>query len=472
MGVVSYISDRLTNIMSGRGTTADRRVFERYALQLIDPAQAEASYRSSWLVRKIVDVPALDMTRSWRDWQADKDIIEKIEAEEKRLQVKEKCKRALILSRLYGGGALILGTDDPDPMQPINPEAVKQGGLTYIHVLSRWQLSLSEERLDPADPWFGKPTYFEINARGLGDNVKLHPSRVVEFIGQRVPEGSYYGTQGLGGSWFWGDPIMQSIGQAVRNADLAQDGFAALIDKASVDILKIPDLMAKAGDDGFANRLMTRLAAAQQGMSNYRALAIDSLEEWQQLTVQWGGIPNTMDSFLLVVSGAADIPMTRLLGQSPRGLQSTGDGEERDYQSMISARQQELLVPALDRIDELLIPSAIGTAQSDIYYEMASLIQDNEKDGALIEFNYAQALSLRANTGEFDPEVLAKAELNRMLESGRYPGLENAIEEAANEGIAEAPDPNEPDPSALVATDPPSVAPPVQQKGKKPAPKP
>jgi hypothetical protein len=45
-----------------------------------------------------------------------------------------------------------------------------------------------------------------------------------------------------------------------------------------------------------------------------------------------------------VVAGAADIPLTRLLGQSPRGLQSTGDGEERDYHSMIKARQSgELL---------------------------------------------------------------------------------------------------------------------------------
>jgi hypothetical protein len=36
--------------------------------------------------------------------------IEKLEAEERRLQLKAKCQRALILARLFGGGALILGT--------------------------------------------------------------------------------------------------------------------------------------------------------------------------------------------------------------------------------------------------------------------------------------------------------------------------------------------------------------------------
>jgi hypothetical protein len=67
------------------------------------------------------------MTRAWRDWQANADDIQKLEAEEKRLQLKMKCQRALVLARLYGGSALILGTNDADPMQPLRPEATKQG---------------------------------------------------------------------------------------------------------------------------------------------------------------------------------------------------------------------------------------------------------------------------------------------------------------------------------------------------------
>jgi hypothetical protein len=69
--VIPFMRDRLTNVMSGMGTTADKRVFSRYAFIPLAPEQAEAGYRSSWLVRKIVDIPPLDMTRAWRDWQAD-----------------------------------------------------------------------------------------------------------------------------------------------------------------------------------------------------------------------------------------------------------------------------------------------------------------------------------------------------------------------------------------------------------------
>jgi hypothetical protein len=242
---------------------------------------------------------------------------------------------------------------------------------------------------------------------------------------------------------------MQSIGEAVKNADLAQSGFAALIDEAKLDILKIPDLMVLTATQEGTQQVLNRLSAANIGKSSWRALMLDAEEEWQQKQITWAGIPEIISAYLNVVAGAADIPVTRLLGQSPKGLQSTGDGEERDYHSMIRARQNELLGPALDRIDELLIRSALGSVPTDIYYEFAPLRDMDEKDAATIEGQFATALKARSDTGMFQEDVLAKAELNRMLESGRYPGLETAIEEAENEGIADPTDPAQ-DPADLL----------------------
>jgi phage-related protein (TIGR01555 family) len=429
MGAVLNFVDRLTNIMSGKGTTADRRAWERYVFVPIEPVEAESAYRTSWLVRKIVDVPALDMTRAWRDWQADKDDIASLEAEEKRLQLKDKCKRALILSRLYGGGALLLGMNDgTDPSQPLNPAGVKEGGLSYIHVFSRWQLSLGPMRLDPVDPWFGKPEYFQININPAQQQLQIHPSRIVEFIGQRCTEGSWISAN-TPGSWFWGDPIMQSVGQAVRNADLAQDGFAALIEEAKVDVLSIPGLTERASTPDYEQRLLSRLQGAAMGKSTWRALLIDSAEKWDQKQINWANMDKVLDSYLVIVAGAADIPMTRLLGQSPRGLQSTGDGEERDYQSMIAARQAEQLTPALDRIDEMLVPSALGATQPDIYYTMGPLQEMTEKDAGLVEFQLSQTIAEYAATGLIPDGALSEMAKNRIIESGRWPGSESAFED-------------------------------------------
>ena len=61
---------------------------------------------------------------------------------------------------------------------------------------------------------------------------------------------------------------------------------------------------------------------------------------------------------LQVAASAADIPVTRLLGQSPAGLSATGDSDTRNYHDMIAARQELDLRPQLERLDALLLRSA------------------------------------------------------------------------------------------------------------------
>ena len=447
--VVPFMRDSLTNLLTGQGTSIDRRTAGFYAFVPVTPDQAEAGYRGSWLQRKIIDIPAKDMTRNWRDWQTSKDKIEKLEAEERRLQIKAKCRRALILSRLYGGGGIVLGTDDRNLMEPLNVARVRLGGLRYAHVMSRHELVEGAKRTDPTDPWYGEPEYFQISAPGRAP-VQLHPSRVVTFIGQRAPEGSHL--QGM--SWYWGDPIMQSIGDAVKHADLAQAGFAALIDEAKLDIFKFKDLMSLIATDAGMATLNRRLSATQSGKSTWRSVAIDAEDEWEQRQVSWAGIPETLLTFLQVVAGAADIPVTRLLGQSPKGLQSTGDGEERDYHSKVKADQDELLAPRLDRIDELLIPSALGSRPSDVYFEFAPLTEPTEKEKAEIAAKDAETVKKMADTGHLPDAVLTEIAANKMIESGYWPGCEASFEKHRAE--MENPEP-EPDPAelGLVATDPP-----------------
>jgi phage-related protein (TIGR01555 family) len=441
MGTVTRLFDRLANVMSGMGTSVDRRSHASYVFTPLTHQQAEAAYRSSWLVRKIVDIPAKDMTRTWRDWQADDAQIEAIEREERRLQLRPKLQRAVILARLYGGGAIIMGTKDGDPLKEIDLERVGKEGLTYLHVMSRHQLTTGDPVMDPADPWFGHPSYYQIHAPN-GLQPKIHPSRVVPLVGQPVPEGAFMKVDR-----FWGDPIMQSIGEAVKNADTAQAGFASLIEEAKIDIIKMPDLLDNWASDANEQKLLTRLEVAQTGKSIWRQLLLDGEEEWEQRQINWAGIPDIMRAFLEAVAGAADIPVTRLLGQSPKGLQSTGDGEERDYHSKVRADQDEILAPALDRIDDLLIRSALGSRPDEIYFEWSPLVETSEKDGGAIEKQAAETLKIYADTGILGSEQVTAIAQNRMIEVGRWPGCEAAFEEKPDPVDEE----NDEDPEAALA---------------------
>lgn len=421
---LALMRDGLANIAKGRGTTVDSRTYNQWFLNIMDPQQAEAAYRDNWLARKIVDIPAKDMTREGRAWQAENTEIEPLEKEEKRLQLWPKLLRCLTLARLYGGAALIPSVGDSDLEQPLNLEAVGKGGLRFINVVNRWQMSHGNEILDPESEWFGHPEWFQITTK-QGAQIKLHPSRVIAFVGQKVPEGSQF-TQT--DSFFWGDPILQSINEAVQDATGAAGGFAALVDIAATDIIKIPDLMEIAGSEEHETRLMNRLALAAQGRSTHRATLLDTQEEWEQRQLTWAGIPEVLMAFYELVAGAADIPVTRLLGQSPKGLQSTGKGEQADYHSKVMADQNELLCPQLERVDELLIRSALGSRPADIYFEFNSLEQPDEAKDAEIEKKRADTLKVYGDMGIFEDEAIAEIAKNAMIESGRWPGCEAAFD--------------------------------------------
>ncbi len=432
------MQDRLTNVMSGMGTTADKAVYGGYGMVAAQPAIVEAAYRTSWLMRKIVDIPAIDMTRAGRAWQADSDQIELIEAEEKRLQLKAKLKRALVLARLWGGGAIVLGVkgQGDDPTKELDPKRATKGGLPWIKVYSRNQLQALDEIENPDDPWSGHPKSYLLSLRN-GGQISLHPSRVIAFVGQPVPEGSMMASE-----WFWGDPLYQSIESALQNADLAQDGFAGLISEASIDVIKIPDLMESWSTTEYEAQLTARLAATKRGKSTWRALILDGAEEWDQRQTTWTGMPDMITSYLQIIAGAADIPVTRLLGQSPKGLQSTGEGEEKDYHAMIEARQDEILTPALDRIDQFLIPSALGSLPPEIWWRFNPLMRLSPKDAMEIETKRATTLKTYGDAGLIAPDALTKIAENAMSESGQWPGCDEAFDEATMDpGATEPPDP-------------------------------
>lgn len=223
--------DGLINLLTGRGTSVDRGANSFWHFVKKDHNQIVAAYRSNWLTAKIVDLPVRDMTREWRDWQADKGDIEKIEAVEAQLQLRDKLRTALTYGRL-GGGALILGFGDANPMAP----APENAPLTFVHVLSRYQISLSDQVYDPADPLYMQPRWFMLNTNG--GQFPLHPSRVIPFKGEMVPNMGSVGWDDA----FWGDSIIDRVDKAVQNAITASDGFASLIDEAKIDIFRFNGL--------------------------------------------------------------------------------------------------------------------------------------------------------------------------------------------------------------------------------------
>lgn len=411
---------------------------------------ALAAYRSSGLLRKIIRLHANDRVREWRDWQSDKDTIELVEAEEKRLGLLDKVRRAEKL-RGIGGGALIIITAG-DHATPLTPEMVSKGGIVAINVVSRWQIRGTDWVRNIASPDHGQPLMWEVDGDAI--STKIHPSRVVCFQAERLPEGSALSDEEA----FWGDSRISQVQTEVARYDNAQRWFSELVRKAKLLRFGISNLTDYRPED-----LSARVALIATGENSLNATVYnlptkdgagneaggEKIDDYQ---VTWTGIPQMMDAFAQGAATVGDTPFTLLFGRSPAGMNATGEYDDKSWSKIIGMGQELEVRPCLEKIDPLLLRSA-GVANPDkVWWIFAPLDKPSEADEAKTFDLLMTAINKLIDSGTVPSHALAEAVQNLIEERGYLPGLSGALAKLSEDerfGIVSEPSNDNTDPSAI-----------------------
>lgn len=425
--------DTLVNFVSRIGVSGDKAVGNTYAAPSYNKTEIDAAYRSSWLARKVIDIPPLDMTREWRNWQASEKQIEDMEQWEKDFGIVTKTRRALTWGRLYGGGALILGVDQGNANTPLDIEKVTQGSLKFVHALHRFELIAQDVIRDPMDPLFGQPKMYQVNSAQQG-SVEIHPSRVIRFLGNEYPDEAMSGAdQG------WSDPYWMTLRDIVTQNDALSAVISSLVQEAKVDVITVPNLMEMVGTDVAEERLLKRFTLAMTMKSLNNTTLLDggpdgkSGEQWTRKEMNFGGLDGIMKLFLAVAAGAADIPATRLLGKAPDGMNATGDSDTRNYYDMLSSRQELELWPSLIPLDKIMQLHLFGKIDDNIYFESAPLWQMTPAENADIASKKAATSKVYADMNVMPDLAFAKIVQNQLIEDATFPGIEAALKEFGDE---------------------------------------
>jgi len=422
--------DGLRNIVASLGTSRDKASSSTYELIQIDEGQLVAMYRSSAVARKIVDLPAEDSLREWREWQATAEQITGIEAEENRLNYQAAIIKCSKRARLFGGSVIFIGTGDENLEEPLNPESIGLGGIKYLTVISRQDLMAGALEADPRSPMYGKPTFYHLSTvTGL---LVIHPTRLVILTGDELPDERYSGLN-LG----WGDPVLQSVLTDVRNLDATVANVASLIFEAKIDVISIDGFNEglRSGGKAYEELVLARAALTATGKGINGALLMDAKDKYDQKSANFTTLPNLMDRFMQMVSAASSIPMTLLFGMSPGGLNASGDADTRGYYDRVKVLQALELTPAMAVLDECLIRSALGSRPPGIHYTWRPLWQPTTKERAETGKLIADTFKVVYDMTDIVPdEAIAKALVNALTESGLAPGLEISVAEYFGSG--------------------------------------
>lgn len=428
---IPSVNDGLVNLTSGMGTSRDKASQATYTKATFDSEKVLNAYANSSFVQRAVDMPSEDAVRQWRDWQADSTDITFIEAEEKRLNLKMKVLEALRLSRLVGGAAILIGNGDKDPREPIDWENMEMGGIKYLTVLSRDDITAGLVEDDVMSEGYGKPKYWYFTT-STGGMQQVHPSRLAFFYG--VPP-LITTSRNNNDGWGYSD-IAGKLDRIIAVEELASN-ISSLVYEAKIDVFKIPKLMKNLSERGvkYEQEVLSRLSLASLGKSNTGSLLMDGDEEYEQKSFTFGGLHEIMDRMMQLASGATGIPVTLFFGISPGGLNATGDADIRNYYDRVSVYQETRMTPGMRVLDECLIRSAIGERPNDLHYEWASLWQTSDEEKVENGKTLAETFKILAEMGTYELEVIGMALANALTENGSAPGLEELLAEFGEEGV-------------------------------------
>ena len=437
-------ADSFINLLAGLGVPGrDKFASQTYSHVPLSSVDLENAYRSDWIARKVVTIPAWDMTREWRNWQADPDQIELLETTEKKLFIQQKLQSALIKARLYGGAAIIIGVDAGSPEEELDLEMVYQDALKFIHVVSKNNIRAGPIIHDISSKYFGQPEFYEARQEPVGKDfkqaevdpsaknyaktqIKVHPSRVIKLIGMDTADQMLQD--------IWGDSVLQAVNDQVKMCGLVTGSLATLISELKIDVIKVPELKSILSTDTGTRKMLGRFSAANVAKSTVNTILIDGNEEWQRVQASLVGVSDVMMAYMQIAAGACDIPATRFLGSAPKGLNATGESDIRNYYDRLAGEQTTQLTPTMTPLDEVLIRSALGERPPEVWYEWRPLWQLSVTEKADIALKKAQTYQIDVNAAQIPTTALANARVNQLIEDGFYPGLEQAMDDAAIEG--------------------------------------
>lgn len=379
--------DAFSNVLARLGAgTPNLLEGTEYSLQRMsrDFNTLNALYRESWIVRRIIDVIPADMLKNWITITSglDPDVEKRLSLTLRRTQLIDKLKRGMQWGRLYGGalGVMLVKHQGYDLSQPLQLDWIMPGDFAGLLIFDRWNgVNPSSELIeDISDPDYGYPKYYTVTDPAGGGSVKIHHSRVIRFTGNTLPFWEEIAEMQ------WGASVVESIFDELRKRDNVSWNIAQLTFMANIRVLKMQDLgqLLAATDNESQAELLRTLEAQNMLLNNMGMQVMDAADGLETHQYTFGGLADCYQQFIMDISGAAEIPVTRLFGRSPSGLNATGESDLQNYYDMIAEKQESYLRPILNKVLPPFIISTLGSLPDDFDFEFDPVAEPTDKERA------------------------------------------------------------------------------------------
>ncbi|MDI9276178.1 DUF1073 domain-containing protein [Pantoea sp. EABMAA-21] len=340
--------------------------------------------------RKMVGTIAEEMTRKWiklktvGDDDKSERVKQLVDALE-RFQVREKFKEAAEHDGYFGGGQIYIDvlspknvsawTDDTELQSKlfISDKKIPKGSLKGLQVIEPvWTYPGIYNAQNPLSPDFYKPTEWFVMGR------TVHASRMIDFVSRQVPDllKASYNFRGLS--------LVQMAEPYVNNWLRTRDSVSDMIHSFSIPVLGTDMAQVLMGNG--AEQLINRMELFNRTRDNRGVFAKNNAQDNEE-SVEFVNAPLSGLDVLQAQSqehmaSVSGIPLVKLLGITPNGLNASSDGEIRVFYDYIHSLQQAMFKSPLKRVMDVIQLSEFGDIDPDIYFEFEPLFEMSAKEKA------------------------------------------------------------------------------------------
>ncbi len=411
-------TDSFQSMLSGLGVeTYDKRLAVTHSAKLLSAEQVADLWRGNDIAARVIEtVPNEALRQGYEvNVQTDdgkgKDISEALMARMEELDTLSTFLTAKKYERAFGGAAIypVINDGEANLRLPLNKERLSS--VQDLMLFEPCEL-IPETRYTKLGRNYGKPEVYRIHspvqgkqAGSTGQGLFIHETRLILFPGIQVNR-AHNNTSGFG------DSVMNRVYEILRDFDHSWASIGHLLHDFSQSVMKIKGLMEYIATNG-ERAIQDRIRAAMYSQSVLGATIIDHEEEFERKQTSMAGLPEMMREMATRLAAACDMPITLLMGQSPAGLNATGESDIRFFYDRVAVVQELGIRPQLEKLVWMLLRSLDGPTKGvepDTWsVEFCPLWQPSEKEVADTRYVVAQTDAIYFDRGVVDQNELAKA---------------------------------------------------------------
>lgn len=369
------------------------------------PYLAELTQRPEY--RMITETRAKEMTRKWikLTYDGDEPNDEKLDAlgqAIERFKIRDLFRKAAEHDGFFGGGQVFIDVGAPVPRlkEPliISDTTIRKGGVKgFVTIEPMWSYPNAYNSTDPLKPDFFTPQTWFVNG------TMVHRTRLLTMISAEMPDilKPAYSFRGLS--------MSQRAKPYVDNWLRTRQSVSDITHAFSIVVLKSL-LQSQIASGAEWTSVYDRIDIFNATRDNRGTMVIDKeSEEMDILNAPLGTLDALQAQAQEQMASVSQIPLVKLLGITPSGLNASSDGEIRVFYDNILAMQEHLFRDPLKRIIEVIQINEFGSVDRKIGFDFVSLWQMDEAAQALIRKTDADTDALYIEAGVLDPlEVRTK----------------------------------------------------------------